>query len=444
MTTLKEIIASTSAFLPLKIKSIEWINPVFNIIGEGWNFSTLSGWRIVNNGKLICGSEDRMADEAINQLSTLSIISIEIQSDHLPEDPVFKFENGYKLEIFSAMFFEPWVFRVPSKNAPLYVASPQEYIADHNNWKFEYIDAGFKLLTKTIKKMVRIKNLISTTLPLDIETIESNNSNLNIIGKGWNFSTTGNWRIIKNGKLVRGCFDDEVIEQLALLKASSIVSIEIQSNHFPEDPLFKFANGYELEVFSTTIVEPWIFRAPSGTVFVPPISKETILQIYDLPCLEHLREKIKSFEEGHLNFQNLVVSLESILNGRSWKDEFRTFWFDLEKTSNENEELAINATINNIKKLIDFKIHNKIGEELKLQLAKEYEIIRIARWAHDIHSSYSLDSSTNEILERLALMEDAPKFEFTEAELKLLAEKLIKDEANLLQQIMDLKSKGLI
>lgn len=111
---IKEIISNTSPFLPLKITSIEWIDPILNIIGNNWNFSSVGSWRIVNNCKLICGCYDRMAEEAINQLSTSSIISIGIQSDHFPEDLVFEFANGYKLEFFSTTYYDPWTFTTPS------------------------------------------------------------------------------------------------------------------------------------------------------------------------------------------------------------------------------------------------------------------------------------------------------------------------------------------
>lgn len=182
-----------------------------------------------------------------------------------------------------------------------------------------------------------------------------------------------------------------------------------------------------------------------------------MIQIHDIPYLGLLREKVEGFEEGRLNLQDLVVGLDSILNGQPWKDEFRPFWRELERintvTIAENKEIidenstqTINTSIDNIKKLIDFKIHNKIGEELKVQLAQGYDVLRIARWAYSFFLEYgdSIDSISDDVIYYLFLMEEGPGFEFTEPELKLLAEKLINDEDNPLQQIMDLKSKGLI
>jgi hypothetical protein len=68
-----------------------------------------------------------------------------------------------------------------------------------------------------------------------------------------------------------------------------------------------------------------------------------------------------------------------------------------------------------------------IGQELKAELAKGYDIIRISRWAFRVYSENqrSLDPSLSEILESLFAMEDDPQFELTVDELSNLAEKLI-------------------
>lgn len=68
-----------------------------------------------------------------------------------------------------------------------------------------------------------------------------------------------------------------------------------------------------------------------------------------------------------------------------------------------------------------------IGKELRLELAKEYDIIRISRWAFRIYSEdpRALDSSLREILESLFAMEDDPQFELTAEELSNLADKLV-------------------
>ena len=88
--------------------------------------------------------------------------------------------------------------------------------------------------------------------------------------------------------------------------------------------------------------------------------------------------------------------------------------------------------------------NKKLGEELKIQLEDGYDIVKISRWAYKIFfNSRFLDSSTEEILEYLFRMEDDPQFEYTEQELKLLAELLINEVEDPIKQINDMKSKEL-
>lgn len=68
--------------------------------------------------------------------------------------------------------------------------------------------------------------------------------------------------------------------------------------------------------------------------------------------------------------------------------------------------------------------------ELKNKLAKKFDIVEISRWAGRIllNNIRELHPNLEEILELLSRMEDDPQFEYTEEELKQLAEKLIKND----------------
>jgi hypothetical protein len=85
----------------------------------------------------------------------------------------------------------------------------------------------------------------------------------------------------------------------------------------------------------------------------------------------------------------------------------------------------------------------EIGEELKKQLGKRYNIERISNWAYDLFISFrgkpSPDLDT--ILDRISLMAAGPEFEYTEQELSLLAELLINEEKDPIKQIDDMKYK---
>jgi hypothetical protein len=74
----------------------------------------------------------------------------------------------------------------------------------------------------------------------------------------------------------------------------------------------------------------------------------------------------------------------------------------------------------------------RVGIELKAQLEKGYNIVRLSRWAYRLIFNHmgELDSNLEEILQCLAIMEDDPQFEYTEQELRIVAELLINEEEN--------------
>lgn len=116
--------------------------------------------------------------------------------------------------------------------------------------------------------ITKIINDLSNFLPLSMDSIEWSDPTLILIGKNWSFSTVSSWRIIKNNKLIAGCYDEDALKIIKELSKSKVVSVEIQSNHISIDPVFIFSNGYKLEIFSTTFLEPWTFDFSSGTVYV--------------------------------------------------------------------------------------------------------------------------------------------------------------------------------
>ncbi len=124
-----DIIRNIAAFLPLSIDLIEWNDPCLTLVGKNWNFFTTSSWRIIDSNKLICGCYDNDGFKTLNEIKKLDIISIDIQSNHLPAYRIFLISNGYKLEIFSTTFFEPWTFNFSS--GIVYVSSP----SDPNNFR---------------------------------------------------------------------------------------------------------------------------------------------------------------------------------------------------------------------------------------------------------------------------------------------------------------------
>lgn len=79
----------------------------------------------------------------------------------------------------------------------------------------------------------------------------------------------------------------------------------------------------------------------------------------------------------------------------------------------------------------------QLGQELKEQLLGSYNPIQIAKWAEHVHYNYRLQlpQELYDIVEVLAVMSMGPEFEYSKDELLMLAEKLIKNEKDPLQQI---------
>ncbi|WP_068468687.1 hypothetical protein [Candidatus Protochlamydia phocaeensis] len=121
---MKKIIKNVARFLPLHIDSVEWNDPNLILIGKDWSFSTIGCWRLIDHNKLECGCYDEESIISIQKIKNLSIVAIDIQSTQLSVDPVFTFSNGYKLEVFSTTFLEPWIFDFSSD--VVYVASPSD------------------------------------------------------------------------------------------------------------------------------------------------------------------------------------------------------------------------------------------------------------------------------------------------------------------------------
>lgn len=87
----------------------------------------------------------------------------------------------------------------------------------------------------------------------------------------------------------------------------------------------------------------------------------------------------------------------------------------------------------------------EIGEELKKELDRGYNVIRISNWASDLYFSSrgNFSKEINDVLQFIFLMDAGPEFVHSEQELKLLAEKLINNEEDPIKQINDIKSKKL-
>lgn len=85
-----------------------------------------------------------------------------------------------------------------------------------------------------------------------------------------------------------------------------------------------------------------------------------------------------------------------------------------------------------------------IGKELLTILNKEFNIIKISRWAESIYSNHcrELTPEIDDIIMTLPVMEHGHEFKNTKDELVLLSEMLINEENNPIMKLNELKKRG--
>ena len=88
----------------------------------------------------------------------------------------------------------------------------------------------------------------------------------------------------------------------------------------------------------------------------------------------------------------------------------------------------------------------EIGEELKCELGKGYNIERISNWADSLYFSSrgNFSKELDDILRHIFIMDAGPEFEYTEQELRSLAELLINEEKDPIKIINDMKRNDII
>ncbi len=82
----------------------------------------------------------------------------------------------------------------------------------------------------------------------------------------------------------------------------------------------------------------------------------------------------------------------------------------------------------------------ELGSKLNDKLEKNLSIKEISNWAYDLFINLRNDDMIiDDILNRLSLMEAGPEFEFTEKELKIIAEGLINNADSPFQVVDNLR-----
>lgn len=84
-----------------------------------------------------------------------------------------------------------------------------------------------------------------------------------------------------------------------------------------------------------------------------------------------------------------------------------------------------------------------IGIGLKQQLEKGFNIERISNWADNFYFSFRGERSEelDNILRSIYIMDAGPEFQYSEEELRLLADMLVNEESDPIKKMSELKNK---
>lgn len=109
-------------------------------------------------------------------------------------------------------------------------------------------------------------------LPLRVQTVEYNDPMVVIAGPGWSLSIACPWRLTRAGLLICAYGDENAASRMARLVGHDVTEVGPQGRHeVSRDPALALTDGYLLEVFSDTDLDPWVMRLPEQT-FVGAIS----------------------------------------------------------------------------------------------------------------------------------------------------------------------------
>ena len=99
---------------PLKIEKANFVSETLILSGRDWSLSTLSAWRVTEDGRIVYGCFDEGFENKVSQLAGLEVVDIFFSNKNQDDDPSFVLSDGKVLEVFSSIMVEPWVLKLPS------------------------------------------------------------------------------------------------------------------------------------------------------------------------------------------------------------------------------------------------------------------------------------------------------------------------------------------
>lgn len=131
--------------------------------------------------------------------------------------------------------------------------------------------------------MSYFKNLIElsrTKVPLLIEQVEWDGILFYMGGSNWNYNSSSDWVLIKDGVMVIGCHDDNVKEFIDReIIGKTVIEIQHSVDSPAYDPIFILKDGIVMKFFSTSIIDPWTlnFKDHSMRFVASPSDKAWVI-----------------------------------------------------------------------------------------------------------------------------------------------------------------------
>lgn len=110
--------------------------------------------------------------------------------------------------------------------------------------------------------------VVMPLLPLRIKNIKWDGEALIISGDDWSFNTISVWRVSKGKTLLFACWDNQASVRIEDLIELSVEKVTWVSENQPIDPSLALSDGTKLDVFCSSVFEPWVFNLPDDVVYV--------------------------------------------------------------------------------------------------------------------------------------------------------------------------------
>lgn len=118
---INDIAADATNACPLAIESVIWNDPVLNLSGQGWNFSTMNPWRVKNRDGVITSIDDPEAQYHLKNLIGKQVNGFSVAGGVPQIDLLLNLSDSSSLEIWGTSNEENWVLRTPGQPTAVFV-----------------------------------------------------------------------------------------------------------------------------------------------------------------------------------------------------------------------------------------------------------------------------------------------------------------------------------